>query len=60
MILFSDVDDLIYKINNIDENFYESKKEIIEENWKAALNFVYYERNLALKVKEIFKLNNLI
>ena len=60
MIQFSDVDDLIYKINNIDENFYESKKEIIEENWKAALNFVYYERNLALKVKEIFKLNNLI
>ena len=60
IILFRDVDDLIYKLNGINEEFYESKKEIIEENWKLALDFVYYEKNIALKIKEIFKLNKLI
>jgi hypothetical protein len=60
IIKFENIDDLIYKVNQLDENFYESKKEVIEENWKLALKYVNYEKNIADKLKEIFKLNNLL
>jgi hypothetical protein len=60
IITFDNVDDLIYKVNNLDENFYESKKEIINKNWKLALEYVHYEQNIVNKIKEIFKHNNII
>jgi len=60
IITFDNVDDLIYKVNNLDENFYESRKEIITKNWKSALEYVYYEKNIVDKVKEIFKHNNIV
>ena len=59
IITFDNVDDLIYKVNNLDEDFYESKKEIITKNWRLALDYVYYEKNIVDKVKEIFKYNNI-
>lgn len=59
IITFNNVDDLIYTINNIDENFYESKKEIIEKNWKLALNYIDYEQSVVNMVIEIFKINKL-
>ena len=56
----NNVDDFICKSNQLDEKYYESKKEIIEENWKLALNYVDYEQNIINTVTEIFKHNKLI
>lgn len=60
IIPFNNIDDLIYISNNLTEDYYESKKEVIEKNWKLALNYVHYEQNIVNKVLEIFKYNNLI
>jgi hypothetical protein len=60
IISFNNVDDLIYKVNQLDENYYESKKEIIEKNWKLALNYVDYEQNIVNTLINIFKHNKLI
>ena len=60
IIIFDNVDDFICKSNQLDEKYYESKKEIIEENWKLALNYVDYEQNIINTVTEIFKHNKLI
>jgi hypothetical protein len=60
IIKFENVDDLIYKINHLDKDFYNSKKEIINENWKLASSFVNYERNIVNKIIEIFKFNKII
>ena len=60
IIKFENVDDLIYKINHLDKDFYNSKKEIINENWKLASSFVNYERNIVNKIIEIFKFNKIL
>lgn len=54
------VDDIIYTLNNLTEEFYISKKNIIEENWRLAQDYVNYEQNVVNTITEIFKLNNLI
>jgi hypothetical protein len=46
--------------NNLTEDFYESKKEIINKNWKLALEYVNYEQNIVNTITNIFKHNNLI
>jgi hypothetical protein len=56
---FENVDDLIYISNILTPEFYESKKEAIEYNYKTALNYINYEQSIIDKVEEIFKLNNL-
>lgn len=60
IITFNNIDDLIYICNNLNENFYNSKLKIIEENWRLAKNFVDYEQNIVNKLVEIFKYNNFI
>ena len=60
IITFNNVDDLIYKTNQLNENYYENKKEIIEKNWKLALEYVDYEQNIANTLTNIFKHNKLI
>lgn len=60
IIPFNNVDDLIYISNNLTEEFYESKKEIINKNWKLALNYVNYEQNIVNTITNIFKHNNII
>jgi hypothetical protein len=60
IITFDNVDDLIYKLNNLDENYYDSIKEIIEENYNKAMNYLHIETNIINKITEIFKFNNLI
>ena len=60
IIKFENVDDLIYKINHLDKDFYNSKKEIINENWKLASSFVNYERNIVNKIIEVFKFNKIL
>lgn len=60
IITFTSVDDLIYKINNIDENYYNSRLEAINENYKLSTQYIDYPKNIYDKVVEIFKFNNLI
>jgi hypothetical protein len=60
IIPFNNVDDLIYISNNLTEEFYESKKEIINKNWKLALEYVHYEQNIVNTITNIFKHNNII
>jgi hypothetical protein len=60
IITFNNVDDVVYKLNNLDEYFYSSKKDIIEENYQLALQYVDYEQNIVNKIEEIFKLNSLL
>jgi hypothetical protein len=60
IIQFENVDDLIYISNSLTPEFYNSRKEVIEHNYKIALNYVDYEQNVINKIEEIFKLNRLI
>jgi len=60
IIEFGNVDDFIYISNQLTEEFYISKKHIIEENYQLALQYVDYEQNIINKIKEIFNLNQLI
>ena len=60
IIEFKNVDDFIHISNQLTEDFYESKKEIIEENWVLAKNYVYYEQTIINKIIEIFEFNKLI
>jgi len=60
IITFREADELIYISNQLTDSYYESKKQIIEENYQLALQYVNYEQNIINKLIEIFKLNNLI
>jgi hypothetical protein len=60
IIKFENSDDFIYISSVLIEDFYNSKKDIIEENYQRALQYVNYERNITNKITEIFNLNNLI
>ena len=60
IIKFGNVDEFIYIANNLDENYYNSRKDIIEENYQKALQYVNYEQNIVNKIIKIFKHNNLI
>jgi hypothetical protein len=60
IITFNNVDDLIYKTNQLNENYYKNKKEIIEKNWKLALDYIDYEQNTINTITNIFKHNKLI
>ena len=60
IITIDNVDDLIYKTNQLNESYYENRKEIIEKNWKLALEYVDYEQNVVNTITNIFKHNKLI
>ena len=60
IITFDNVDDLIHKLNSLDENYYNSVKEYIEENYNNALNYLHVQTNIINKITEIFEHNNLI
>lgn len=60
IIKVNNVDDMIYAINNLDESYYNSCKESIEQNWKTAQNFVNYEQNVINVITDTFKLNKII
>jgi hypothetical protein len=60
VIEFGNIDDFIYIVNKLDINYYNSKKEVIEENYQKALQYVDYEQNIINKITEIFKLNKII
>ena len=60
LILFDNVDDLIYTMNNIDENYYNDHLDAVESNYQKAISYIDYEVRIAEKVKEIFTYNELI
>ena len=60
IITFSNIDDLIVKVNELDESYYNDRLDIIEENYNSALQFVNYEQNIVDAITEIFKLNSII
>jgi hypothetical protein len=60
IIKFGNIDELIYISNNLNDEYYNSRKDIIEENYQKALQYVDYEQNIVNKITEIFKLNKLI
>ena len=60
IITFNNVDDLVYITNQLNESYYENRKEIINKNWKLALEYVNYEQNLVNTITNIFKHNKLI
>ena len=60
IIKFGEADEFIYISNQLTDSYYNSKKNIIEENYQQALQYVNYEQNIINKVTEIFKHNNLI
>ena len=60
IIPFTSIDDLIYKVNNLPEDYYESKKESIETNYKLALKYVDYEQSIVEKIKIVYVLNKIV
>jgi hypothetical protein len=60
IIKFGSIDEFIYIANDLDESYYNSRKDIIEENYQKALQYIDYEQNIVNKITEIFKLNKLI
>jgi hypothetical protein len=58
IIKFNNVDDFIYIVNNLDENYYNMHLDAIENNFQKVINYVDYEIRVAEKIKEIFKYNN--
>jgi hypothetical protein len=60
IITVNNVDDLIYKTNQLNESYYENRKEIIDKNWKLALDYVDYQQNIVNTITNIFKHNKLI
>ena len=60
IIRIENADDAIYSINNLTKEFYISKKDIIEENWRIAQQYVNYEQNIVDQIKSIFELNKLL
>lgn len=53
-------DDAIEKINQLTPEFYENRKEIIEENWKKAFNYRNYTSRIADILELTFQENNLL
>jgi hypothetical protein len=60
IITFTSIDDLIRKINKLDEKYYTDRLDIINKNYKLALQYVDYEQNICNKITEVFKFNNLV
>lgn len=59
IIKFENVDDLIYITNNLSEDLYISKKDIIEENYQLALSYLDYEKTITDKIQELFTFNKI-
>jgi hypothetical protein len=60
IIKFGNIDEFIYITNNLNEEYYTSRKDIIEENYQKALQYIDYEQNIVNTITDIFNHNNLI
>ena len=52
-VLCKNEDEIISSCNCLTEEFYNSKKDVIEENYKKAINWISYKDRLENKLKEI-------
>lgn len=59
IIKFGNVDEFTYIANKLTEDYYNSRKEAIEENYQKALQYIDYEASVVSTITEIFKLNKL-
>ena len=59
VITFETADELTSIINNLTPEFYESKKEVMEENFERALYYGNYLPRVTDMIKEICQLNNI-
>jgi hypothetical protein len=59
IITFNNTDELIHIVNNLTPEFYESKKEAINENFQLALHYGNYLPRVVNIIKEICQLNNI-
>jgi len=59
IITFTSVDDVIRKINNLNENYYNQRLDCINKNYELALKYIDYIDNIKQKIVEILKNNNL-
>ena len=60
IIKFENDDDFIEKINQLTPEYYNSRLNIIEENWKRAFEYKNYLSRITNILEETFKLNGLI
>ena len=60
IIPISNIDDAIFKLNQLDENYYNNHLDAINENYNIALKYVNYEQRVADQIVEIFKLNEIL
>ena len=60
IIKFGNIDEFIYISNILTKEYYNSKRDIIEENYQRALQYVDYEQNIVNKITEIFKFNKIL
>jgi len=56
----SNVDDITYTINSLDETTYENHREAIEENYQTALKYVDYEQNIVNTITNLFTENGIL
>jgi hypothetical protein len=59
IITFNNVDELTVILNNLTYEFYESKKDIIEENYNKAKQYADFVKRIKEFLEEICKLNNI-
>jgi hypothetical protein len=60
ILQFKNPDEAIKIINNLTPEYYNSKLDVIEENYKKAFQYKDYTGNVANQIKEIFQYNNLL
>lgn len=60
IIKFENDDDAIEKINNLTPEYYSSRLDIIEKNWKKAFEYKNYLSRITNILEETFILNNLL
>jgi hypothetical protein len=60
IIKFENDSDAIEKINNLTPEYYLSRLDIIEKNWKKAFEYKNYLSRITNTLEETFKLNNLL
>jgi len=55
IITFQNVDDLIYKINNLQEDFYQQNFSSVLHNYKKATLWERYDLRIVKRISEILK-----
>ena len=60
IIRTENVDDIIWNVNDLNPDYYNSITDVIEENFQTALKYVDYEQRIVDYITKVFKENNII